>query len=330
MPSLSFIVKVLLLSLVTTFACAKNHETLNITASEYQYSIQRVGKLDHKRTTNLTFKSSGYLKALHIDEGEFFKKGDVLAALDTLELKAEKNARYAELLNAKREVNRIRKLIVQKLSSEQALDTAMTQVEVTRAAYRVAYYNLEKAQIIAPFDGVVVKRNAELNELQSPELIAFNVAATQNNWIVRVSLTGTEVAQLEQNHAVEILVEGMRASSGRISKIPAKSLENGLFEVEVLLTNIGLDFRLVAGQVATVAMNFHQPQLVYQVPIDALVAMTAAGEASIYVKDTTNEEITLMHLPVYSLDNQYLYLNAGESDALDVVVNGWQLINYPK
>jgi len=327
MPSLSFFVKVVFLCLISTFSCAQSLSVLNVPASEYQYSLNRVGKLDHKRTTNLSFKTAGYLKALNVDEGEFFRQGDVLATLDTLELKAEKNARYAELLNAKRDVTRIRKLIEQQLSSEQALDNAMTQVELTRAAYRVAYYNLEKAQIIAPFDGVVVVRNSELNELQSPELIAFNVAATQNNWIIRVALTGAEVAQLDDNHAVEIIVEGMGISSGRISKIPAKAEANGLFEVEVLLTNIPPGFRLIAGQVATVAMNFHLPQLVYKVPIDALVAMTSSGEASIYMQDETTDQAQLVSLPVFKLDNQFLYLSASESEPLNVVVKGWQLIN---
>jgi len=330
MPSLSFLVLAVLFSLFSSVASAQSITTLNVTASEYQYSLHRIGKLDHKRTTNLSFKSAGYLKELNVDEGQFFKKGDILASLDTLELKAEKNARYAALLNAKREVNRIRKLIEQKLSSEQALDNAMTQVELTRAAYRVAYYNLEKAQIVAPFDGVVVVRNSELNELQSPQLIAFNVAASENNWIVRVSLTGAEVAQLDANHAVEVMVEGIGTSSGRISKIPAKSLSNGLFEVEILLTNITQEFRLIAGQVAAVAMNFHQPQLVYQVPIDALVAMTPAGEATIYTKDNTTGEIQPQHFSVYQLDNQYLYLSAIDVDSLDVIVKGWQLINSPK
>jgi len=54
--------------------------------------ISRTGKLDFKRTLNMSFKSSGYLEKLNVDEGERFVKGQLLAQLENEEVTAEKNA----------------------------------------------------------------------------------------------------------------------------------------------------------------------------------------------------------------------------------------------
>jgi len=118
-------------------ANGQNYELSTISVEPYTNKIQRTGKLAFKRTLNLSFKSTGYLTALSVDEGDYFTKGQILARLDISELIEDKNAKYAQLLQAKRDVNRITKLIKNNLSSEQQLDNAKTLVETTRAAYKL-------------------------------------------------------------------------------------------------------------------------------------------------------------------------------------------------
>ena len=69
---------------------AQQLETQTIKAEHIIKKLNRTGKLVFKRTLNLSFKSSGYLEVLNIDEGESFTKGQLLAELDSAELVAEK------------------------------------------------------------------------------------------------------------------------------------------------------------------------------------------------------------------------------------------------
>ena len=123
---------------------SQSYDLEQVIVEPYADTIKRTGKLDFKRTLNLSFKSSGYLTKLSVDEGQYFEKDQLLASLDTTELLQNKNSTYAQLLQAKREVNRQRELLKNELSSQQELDLALTKIETTRSAYQIAFYNLEK------------------------------------------------------------------------------------------------------------------------------------------------------------------------------------------
>jgi multidrug efflux system membrane fusion protein len=304
---------------------AQNYELAQISVTPYEKSIQRVGKVAFKRTLKLAFKSSGYLKKLSVDEGDFFSNKQLLASLNTEELKATKNSRYAQLLQAKREVNRVKKLIEQGLSSQQIMDQVQTNVETTRASYKIAYYNLEKSELIAPFDGVVLTRFSELAEFQATGNQVLEVAAVENNLVVKVALTDTEVNYVKLGQSVQIHLANLGMISGRISKVPFKSNnQSQLYLVEVTLSKLKAGEGAVAGQLAQVILNFSTDNFIYQVPISALIEIDNNGSAILMIKSKEGEVLN-QSFDVLNIDSQYLYIKAQSSnDTLDVVINGWQ------
>lgn len=307
-------------------ALARNYEVTQVVPTSYSQSIKRSGKVDFKRVLRLSFKSTGYLNLLSVDEGDFFEKSQLLAALDTVELKEVKNARYAELLQAKRNVKRLTVLIEQNLSSEIELDQAQTQLETVRATYKVAYYNLEKAQVIAPFNGVVLARFSELGELQSPNNAALEVAASDNNLVVKLGLTDDEIAFVNVGQPVVITLANLGKVDGRISKVPVKSNStNQLYVVEVLLEKVIAGQGVVAGQLAQVELNLESDKLVYQVPNNALVKMADNGDGIFFTQKNKNSTLQQQAFHVLSIDSQYIYLSAeSDNSAVSFVTSGWQ------
>lgn len=301
----------------------EGYQVTQFTAEPYTQVIQRTGKVDFARVVNLSFKSAGFLTQLNVDEGGFFEDKQLLAALDTSELKAEKNATYARLLQAKRNIERIKTLMQKNLSSQRDLDDALTAVETTRAAYRVAFYNLEKAQIFAPFDGVVVKRNTDLGELQSPGAGVLQVATLKNNLIARVSLTGEEISLVHLNQKVKVHLAYTGLVDGKISKIPAiADSRNHLFTIEVALEESSLSKPFVVGQIARILIHAQGQDFVYRLPIEALNAMNDQGQALIAVEE--NNKPTQKAFTLYKIDNDYIYLAAQEySTAINVITQGW-------
>ena len=303
---------------------AQSYDTEVISAELYSDTIQRTGKLDYKRTLSLSFKSSGYLRLLNVDEGDQFTKGQLLASLDITELKEQKNSDYAQLTQAKREVKRISRLLDDKMASERDMDTAITQVETTRAAYQVSYYNLEKAQIYAPFSGVVLARNTELGELQSPGQTALKVAKL--DWVVKVALTGQEISQVQLDQKVKVSLSHIGIVDGVISKIPAiASDESNLFIIEVLLPKVKITSGMVAGQLAAVSIAFDSDKFVYRLPIAALVAVDDNGKAIVIAQSPDNSDFKQYSFDVFQLDNDYVYLKANRNDEpLKIMTKGWQ------
>ncbi|MGL1957598.1 MAG: efflux RND transporter periplasmic adaptor subunit [Colwellia sp.] len=302
----------------------KKYHVEEVSAEPFIEKIQRTGKVNFKRTVNLSFKTSGFLTLLSVDEGDIFSENKLLAALDTTELKEDKNAKYAQLLQAKRDVNRIQKLLAKELSSEQAHDDAKTLVETARAAYQIAYYNLEKAQVLAPFNGVVVARYTELGELQSPSQVALQVAALENNLVIKVALTGEEISLVKLNQAVQVSLAHLGIVEGKISKIPAMAdSQSHLFNIEVLLPKMAAGKPLIAGQLAQITIHINSHDFVYRLPIAALNGVNPQGKALVALKD--KGKLRQQAFDIYKLDNSYLYLYATETvKPLSVITQGWQ------
>ena len=320
-----------ILSVLLCFVCSasvqgavtEGYQLTQIEAEPYTQVIQRTGKIDFARVVNLSFKTAGFLTELNVDEGDVFEEKQLLAALDTSELIAEKNASYARLLQAKRSIDRVETLLKKNLSSQRDLDDALTAVETTRAAYRVAYYNLEKAQIFAPFNGVVIKRHTDLGELQSPGVSALQVATLKNNLIASVSLTGEEISLVHLNQKVKIHLAYSGLVDGKISKIPAiADSRNHLFTIEVSLDETNNTKPLIVGQLARILISAQGQDFVYRLPIEALNAVNEHGQALITVEKRNKPE--QQAFSIYKMDNDFLYLSAQEnSAALNVITQGW-------
>jgi len=319
---MSFIV---LLGFLTTAQSVANegYQITQIEAEPYTQVIQRTGKVDFSRLVNLSFKTAGFLTQLNVDEGDTFEAKRLLAALDTAELLAEKNAAYARLLQAKRNVERIQTLLLKSLSSQRDLDDALTAVETTRASYRVAFYNVDKAQIFSPFKGVVVTRNTDLGELQSPSKVALQVAALENNLIVRVALTGEEISLVHLNQKVKVHLAYVGLVDGKVSKIPAiADSRSHLFTIEVSLAEVNFTKPLIVGQLARILIYAQSQHFVYRLPIEALNAVNEQGQALITVEKNNKPE--QLAFTIYKMDNDFLYLTAQENSiALDVMTQGW-------
>lgn len=315
-----------LLVSVSAFAQSMSNESYQVTqvdAEPYIQVIKRTGKVNFRNTVNLSFKTAGFLTKLNVNEGDIFEKKELLAALDTSELTADINASYARLLQAKRNVERIQIMLAKKLSSQRELDDALTAVDTTRAAYRVTVYNLEKAQVFAPFSGVVVQRNTDLGELQSPGQIALQVAALEHNLIVSAALTSEEIGLVRLNQKVQVHIARFGIIEGVISKIPAISNSRShLFTIEVLLPETNFTRPLIVGQIARILIHSQSLDFVYRLPIEALNAVNDKGEALIALYK--NSEPLQRAFSIYKVDNEYLYLEATQSDLpLQVITQGW-------
>jgi len=311
-------------SLSSSYVYAKNYDVEEVVVEPFIDVIKRTGKVNFKRTLNLSFKATGFLTQLSVDEGDRFEKQQLLASLDTTELEEDKNAKYALLLQAKRDVNRIKILLEKELSSQQDLDNALTNEETARANYKIAFYNLEKALVYAPFSGIVVARYTELGELQSPGKETLKVAALENNLVVRVALTGEEISLVRLKQRVRVNLHHLGYLEGLISKIPAiADSASHLFIIEVLLPFSDTNLPLIAGQIAQVIINVDKNDFIYRLPVAALNSIDGYGNALIAIDK--NGGLQQKAFKILKLDNHYLYIQAEPNGApLKVITQGWQ------
>ncbi len=142
-------------------------------------ALQLPGTLQPQNEANLYARSQGYVKRLHADIGQRVKAGQVLAEIDTPELDEqlrqaradEANGKAAEEL-ARATATRWQALFDQKLVSRQAMEEKQADARAKRATLDSQGANVARLtqlqgfrRLVAPFEGTVTARNADLGQL---------------------------------------------------------------------------------------------------------------------------------------------------------------------
>jgi RND family efflux transporter MFP subunit len=160
-------------SLVTASLTSPSQANAVLTASGYVVA---------RRKAAVASKGTGRLVFLGVEEGDKVKKGQVIARLEDADVVAARererhNLRLAEadLYDAKRNLERTRILLEKEMVAQVEYDVAdarykriTASIEAAKYALREAEVAVENTRIIAPFDGTVLKKNADIGEIVAP------------------------------------------------------------------------------------------------------------------------------------------------------------------
>jgi RND family efflux transporter MFP subunit len=108
-------------------------------------------------------------------EGKTVTKGDVLARLDDREVKAQLQELRAREDFAKREMARVTDLLGRGVASIQAFERISADLRQIQALISVQLEKLEDYTIVAPMDGVVLRRDGEIGEIAETGQVLFRV-----------------------------------------------------------------------------------------------------------------------------------------------------------
>lgn len=136
------------------------------------------GRVKASKEASMAFRLSGQVVKLNVKEGDFVKKGQLIAMLDqrdyraaVADLRAQLVGARSVLKEAKLNIDRNSRLIKEKIISQSAFDTAQSNYETSRASVlsleqtlRRANLNLQYTRLEAPFSGVVAKKHTSNHE----------------------------------------------------------------------------------------------------------------------------------------------------------------------
>ena len=196
-----------------------------------------------QRKSAISSKITSWLVSLSVEEGSRVKKGDVIACMennDAVEAlkraKADMNvARYrlrqaeAELTEAKLAYNRTTELLQKGVVSPSEYDTAdakyklaIAKVEEGKAAIRSGKVAVSEARVQldytflrAPFDGVVLTKNADIGDIVTPVGAAANARASVvtiadlDSLMVEVDVSESNIGQVSAGHPCEIQLDAL-------------------------------------------------------------------------------------------------------------------------
>jgi len=135
-----------------------------------------------RRKAAVASKGTGTLVFLGVEEGDKVKKGQIVARLEDADVVATlqrsgENLRLAEadLHDAQQSLERTRVLLQRGMVAQADFDTAearykrvVATIDAAKFAVREAQVAVDNTRIVAPFDGTVLKKNADVGEIVAP------------------------------------------------------------------------------------------------------------------------------------------------------------------
>jgi len=197
---------------------------------------------------SISSKIAGRLAYLAVEEGDRVRQGEVIARLDDAEYGAAVRQAESNVLNAKaaaieaearltqarRDLDRARTLFADSLVSvqsvqdgETALESADAQaraadarVQAAEGALGIARANLENTRIRAPFDGTVLRKDAEVGEVVAPSVAGTGLTrgavvtmADLTTLEVEVDVNESYIGDVEQDQAATIVLDAYPSAS---------------------------------------------------------------------------------------------------------------------
>ena len=239
-----------------------------------------------RRKAAVASKGTGTLVYLAVEEGDRVKKGQVIARLDDSDVaaslrRARENLRVAEadLDDARRNYERMQKLVGTRAIAQADYDAAEARykrvtatIEAAKFAVREAEVAVENTRIIAPFDGTVLKKNADVGEIVAPlagavsSRAAVVTIADMSSLEVDADVSEANITRVDGNQSCEITLDAypQQRYPGYVSNIvPTADRAKATVMVKIkfkqyderVLPEMGAKITFLAPGASTDAMN---------------------------------------------------------------------------
>lgn len=194
-----------------------------------------------RRKAAVASKGTGRLIYLGVEEGDWVKKGQVIARLEDEDVlaalrraRADLRAAQAELNDARESLNRQRELRKKDFVAQADYDAAearynrvLATIEAAKFAAAEAEVAVENTRIIAPFDGTVLRKNADIGEIVAPlagaasSRAAVVTIADMSSLEIDADVSEANITRVQPDQLCEIRLDAYpdRAYVGYVSKI---------------------------------------------------------------------------------------------------------------
>ncbi len=196
-----------------------------------------------QRKAAVASKGTGRLETLNVEEGTRVKKGQIIARLENADLQAGLNQAQAQVNTAKANLNqieaeirdvqlkhdRIKRLLQSKAVAQSDFDTvdaklqqllagksaAASQIKAAEAGLRAGQVALDYTLIRAPFNGVILTKNADVGEVVAPFGSSINAKAAvvtmadMDSLIVEADVSEINLEKVKKGQPCEIQLDSL-------------------------------------------------------------------------------------------------------------------------
>ena len=271
------VITVVIIGGIFAYSKSKKPVTTYTTAEAVKGTLLRTvsatGTLNPNQQIDMSFKTTGTLKSITVDVGDQITKGQKLATIDTGTLLSQLKVSQAQLLV--QQSNLINMTKHKSASTVEQRDAQRAAVQQAQASVSVVQDQLKEVDLLAPFDGLVIKRNANPGEtvvlnLNSPILTVIQ----KDDLLIESNIPESDIAKVAIGQSVNVTLDALTAADVFKASVfeidPASTEIQGVVYYRIKLKFDNLDPRFKAGMSANLDIATAQKDNVISVPSRAI------------------------------------------------------------
>ncbi|ANF49128.1 efflux transporter periplasmic adaptor subunit [Chryseobacterium glaciei] len=300
----------------------------SLSSQEVPNSILATGLVSTEDQANYSFKIGGVISRIFVNEGQFFRRGQLLATLNTTEIAAGLAQADLNVAKAQRDYNRANNLYKDSVFSLEQLQNTRTSLEVAQKSKQATAFNERYTKIYAVSDGFVAKKIANEGEIISGGMPVFLTNSTQknNSYLLKVGVTDREWAAIKMGQSAKVTLDGYPDYTFEATvfrKLQAADREIGSFQIELKLK---LDQVIPAvGMFGKAEIKTEQTEKSIVVPYNALVE--ADGEQAFVFTPTGKNRVKKVPVSILKFDNQNVFLKEKPLGIDKIVISNSAYLN---
>jgi RND family efflux transporter MFP subunit len=284
--------------------------------------ISAVGTVRYRRETPLGFTTAGKVARVRFEEGDFVKRGALLAALDTTSVGADLSVARAERDRAQSEYGRLASLYKDGWITKARFENADAALKSADARLSQAGFASGTAQLYAPSSGVVLVRSAQPGQIVAAGSPALILGEADAGFVFRVPVIDKDATKLRVGMTANIIIDSLGTTpvSGTISEIDGRANEaTGAFTIQFA---IAPHAKLRSGQIGTanIAMPASEDGSL-QIPSSALFGVRT-GEGLVYVVDAKTSRVETRNVTIERIIDTSVVVSGGLVPGDVIVISG--------
>ncbi|MDO8422178.1 MAG: efflux RND transporter periplasmic adaptor subunit [Parvibaculum sp.] len=248
---------------------------------DVQVEISALGTLDGDQSIVVSSEINGIVTSIDFVDGQRLAQGDMIVSIDSGSLKAHQMQAQARVTLTRANFDRAQRLRKQGSGTERALDEALNDLRSAEADLAAANADFDKANIVAPFAGLIGLRQVSLGQyLKAGDPIA--TLADVDHLRIDFRVSETYLTEISKDQIVSVTFDALPGETfqGAITAIdPVIDVSGRAISVRAALTNESGKLRPgIFGRVNIVTATRHSVVL----PESALVPQKT-GEKAVFV-----------------------------------------------
>ncbi len=293
-----------------------------VTAATGSTGLRYSGSIEPFRTVPLTFQNMGTIREILVEEGDFVKKGALLARLDDENAKNMHQIALSKYEQAKDAYDRLKTVYDEGSLPEIKWVEMETNLEQAKSSLEIARNNLEKCEMYAPESGVIGRRNAQPGQSSVGVPLAPLELVKIENVYVKISVPENEIGEIESGQEAVFHVAALNGKKyeGKITSVnPVADMISRTYTAKILVEN--RNYELKPGMVCDVELNTgaanSSPLVTY-----TAVSADAEGKPYVFVVSPDKKRVRKQNITTGDFFENKIEVTSGLNAGETIVVEG--------